>query len=87
MQLMLYNFKSSISVFEFLVADDEADYHNLSKFTETAHIKWHNDYLNWKYQEMFIGQQISILEYFLKDHVTLKTGVTAAENSALPSQE
>ncbi len=31
--------------------------------------------------------QISILERFLKDHVTLKTGVMAAENSALQSQE
>ncbi len=29
---------------------------------------------------MFVEQQISILEWFLKDHVTLKTG---AENSAL----
>ncbi len=28
-------------------------------------------------------QQISILEWFLKDHVTLKTGVIDAENSAL----
>ncbi len=25
--------------------------------------------------KMFIEQQISILEWFLKDHVTLKTGV------------
>jgi len=25
--------------------------------------------------EMFLRQQISILEWFLKDHVTLKTGV------------
>jgi len=32
---------------------------------------------------MFIEQQISILNRFLKDHVTLKTGVMAA----LPSQE
>ncbi len=32
--------------------------------------------------------QISILEWFLKDHVTLKLeAVIAAENSALPSQE
>ncbi len=30
---------------------------------------------------------ICILEWFLKDHVTLKTGVIAAENSALPSLE
>ncbi len=31
--------------------------------------------------------QISILEWFLKHHVTLKTGVMPADNSALPSQE
>ncbi len=30
---------------------------------------------------------MSILEGFLKDHVTLKARVMAAENSALPSQE
>ncbi len=36
---------------------------------------------------MILKQQISISEWFLKNHVTLKTGVTAAENSALPSQE
>ncbi len=32
---------------------------------------------------MILEQQISILEWFLKDHVTLKTGVIAAENVAL----
>ncbi len=32
-------------------------------------------------------QQINKLERFLRDHVTLKTEVTDAENSALPSQE
>ncbi len=32
----------------------------------------------------FLEQQISILEWFLKDHVTLKTGVVAADNSVLP---
>ncbi len=31
---------------------------------------------------MFLEQQISILEWFLKDCVTLKTGEMAAENSA-----
>ncbi len=36
---------------------------------------------------MFIEDQISILEWFLKDHVTLKTGVMTAKNVALPSQE
>ncbi len=36
---------------------------------------------------MFLEQQISTLEW-LKDHVTLKkTGVMAAENDALQSQE
>ncbi len=30
-------------------------------------------------------QHISILEWFIKDHVTLKTGVMAAENSAFAS--
>ncbi len=35
---------------------------------------------------MFLELQISILEcFFLKDHVTVKTEVMAAENSALPS--
>ncbi len=32
---------------------------------------------------LFIDQQISILKWFLKGHVTLKIGVTAAENSVL----
>ncbi len=36
---------------------------------------------------MFLEQQISILEWFLKDHETLKTEVMAAKNAALPSQE
>ncbi len=31
---------------------------------------------------MFLKQQISILEWFMKDHVTLKTS-NVAENSAL----
>ncbi len=31
--------------------------------------------------------KISRLEWFLKDHVILKTGVMVAENSALSSQE
>ncbi len=30
---------------------------------------------------MFLKHQISILEWFLKDHVTLKSGVMATENS------
>ncbi len=38
-------------------------------------------------KQMFLEQQIIILEWFLKDHVTLKTGVMATENSVLPSQE
>ncbi len=33
-----------------------------------------------------MDHQISILKWFMKDHVTLKTGVMAAENSDLPSQ-
>ncbi len=36
---------------------------------------------------MLIEHQIIILDWFLKDYVTLKTEVMAAENSALPSQE
>ncbi len=36
---------------------------------------------------MFIEDQIIILEGFLKDHVTLKTGVVIAWKIALPSQE
>jgi len=34
-----------------------------------------------------LEQQINILEQFLKDHVTLKTGIMAADISALQSQE
>ncbi len=41
----------------------------------------------WRIQLKQLQHQISILEWFLKDHVTLKTGVMAAENSALPSQK
>ncbi len=33
---------------------------------------------------MLFEHQISILEWFLKDHVILKAGVMAAENLALP---
>ncbi len=33
---------------------------------------------------MFLEQQISILQRFLKDHVTLKTGVMMLKNSAFP---
>ncbi len=33
--------------------------------------------------EIFLKHQISILELFLKDHVTLKTEVMAAKNPAL----
>ncbi len=36
---------------------------------------------------MFFEHQISILKWFLNDHVTLKPGVIAAENSAFASQE
>ncbi len=38
---------------------------------------------------MFPEKQVSMLELFLKDHVTLKilVEVTDAEHSALPSQE
>ncbi len=36
---------------------------------------------------MFLEHQISIIELFLKCHVTLKTREMTAENSALPSQE
>ncbi len=31
---------------------------------------------------MYLEPQISILEWFLKDHVTLKTGVMATKNLA-----
>ncbi len=36
---------------------------------------------------MFPEHQIDLLEWYLKNHVTLKTGIMTAENSALPSQE
>ncbi len=36
---------------------------------------------------MFLEHKISVSEWFLKDHVTLKIGVMAAENSAIPYQE
>ncbi len=38
-------------------------------------------------KKMFLEHQISIWQSFLKERVTLKTGVIAAEDSALPSQE
>ncbi len=34
---------------------------------------WHNCFQHWYW--MFLEQQISMFEWFLKDHVTLKTGV------------
>jgi len=34
-----------------------------------------NCFQHWSLQEIFLAQQISILEWFLKDHVTLKTGL------------
>ncbi len=37
--------------------------------------------------QILLEDQICILEWFLKDHVILKTGVISAENSALRSQE
>ncbi len=36
---------------------------------------------------MFLELQISLLEWFLKDHVTLKNVIMAAENSASSSQK
>ncbi len=36
---------------------------------------------------MVIEDQISILEWFLKDHVTVRNGVMDDDNSSLPSQE
>ncbi len=33
-----------------------------------------------RWKEMFLKHQISILEWFLKDHLTMKTEVMAAEN-------
>ncbi len=42
-------------------------------------IKQHRKIVSWA--------PISVWEWFLKDHVTIKTGVMAAENSALKSQE
>ncbi len=38
-------------------------------------------------KRMFLEHQISISEWFAKDHVTLKTGAMSAENVFLPSQE
>ncbi len=38
-------------------------------------------------ENFFLDHQISILEWFLKDHVALKTGVMPAENSALQLQK
>ncbi len=43
-----------------------------------SHIKQHNLCQNW-ISEMFCEQQISILECFLKDLVTLKPGVMVLE--------
>ncbi len=47
---------------------------------------YHGLYKNIK-QNCFFEQQISIFEWFQKDHVTLKTGVMAAKNSAFPTQD
>ncbi len=50
-------------------------------------IKQHNCFLEYtdnNNNKYFLS---GILEWFLKDHVTMKTGVMAAENRALPSQE
>ncbi len=38
-------------------------------------------------KEIYKNLQISKLEWYLKGHVTVKTEVMTAENSALPSQE
>ncbi len=43
--------------------------------------------INWAPIIIVIDQQIGILEWFLKDHVTLKTKVMAAKKSVLPSQK
>ncbi len=37
--------------------------------------------------KVWVSECQKTLEWFLKDHMTLKTGEMAAENSALPSQE
>jgi len=37
--------------------------------------------------QCFLKHQISILEGFLKDHVTPNMGIIVVKNSALPSQE
>ncbi len=38
-------------------------------------------YIFFFFKEMFLEHQICILQWFLKDHVTLKIEVMAAENS------
>ncbi len=38
-------------------------------------------------KKCFFDCQSNILEWFLKDYVTLKNGVMAAKNSALPLEE
>ncbi len=37
--------------------------------------------------KIFLEHQIGVLEWFLKDHVTLKNDVMASNDVALPSQE
>ncbi len=49
-------------------------------------IKQHNCFHNENNKKCFFLKQISKLEWSLKDHVTPKTGVMTAKNSALPWQ-
>jgi len=50
-------------------------------------IKQTNCFQHWQSCKKFLEHLIILLEWFLKDHVTLKSGVIMPENSALQSQE
>ncbi len=58
----------------------------LSKLFKLNNIKQRIFLLNFFKLIKNIEHQFRILEWFLKDHVTLKTGLMTAKNSALPSQ-
>jgi len=60
-------------IFTFMIQNIYISYKNIKQATQL-------------FSTLIIIRKIK-LEWFLKDHVTMKTGEMNAENSALPSQE
>ncbi len=80
--------------YELIISNDLINYdvlHTILQFTVLVKTLWFLNVLinEVSYLNAYQGciYLMRILEWFLKDHVTLKTGVMAAENSALPSQK